>query len=68
MNQSALDSLAGSVTRAGLSGRAESELMAGFCRRIVDAGVPAPRSRPIFSTRCTRSMRVASSPARRPAG
>ena len=41
MNQSAFDALAGWVTRAGLSGRAESELMAGFCRRIVDAGVPA---------------------------
>jgi adenylate cyclase len=50
MNQSAFDALAGWVTRAGLSGRAESELMAGFCRRIVDAGVPLTRAMVILDT------------------
>ena len=38
MDEAALNTLAGWVTEAGLVGRGESELMAGFCRRVVDAG------------------------------
>src|SRR5260370_35183403 len=40
MNEAALSELAGWVTEAGLIGRSESELMAGFCRRVAEAGVP----------------------------
>jgi adenylate cyclase len=50
MDQSAFDEVAGWVTRAGLIGRTESELMAGFCRRIVDAGVPLGRAMVILDT------------------
>jgi len=38
------------VTEAGLIGRTESELMAGFCRRIADAGVPLARALVILDT------------------
>ena len=38
------------VTQAGLIGRTESELMTGFCRRIVDAGVPLARAIVILDT------------------
>ena len=50
MNQTAFNELAGWVTEAGLIGRTESELMAGFCRRIVDAGVPLARAIVILDT------------------
>ena len=40
MNETAFNELAGWVTEAGLIGRTESELMAGFCRRVAEAGVP----------------------------
>ncbi len=50
MKQAALDELAGWVTSAGLIGRPENELMAGFCRRIVDAGVPLARAMIILDT------------------
>jgi adenylate cyclase len=50
MDQSAFDELAGWVTEAGLIGRTDSELMAGFCRRIVDAGVPLARAMAILDT------------------
>src|SRR5712672_4404730 len=43
MNESAFNELAGWVTEAGLIGRTESELMAGFCRRVLDAGVQLAR-------------------------
>ncbi len=50
MDQSAFEALAGWVTKAGLIGRTESELMAGFCRRIFDAGVPLTRAMVILDT------------------
>src|SRR5271169_4704998 len=50
MDQSAFDELAGWVTKSGLIGRSESELMAGCCRRIVDAGVPLARAIVILDT------------------
>src|ERR1700731_562851 len=50
MNESAFNELAGWVTEAGLIGRTESELMAGFCRRIVDAGVQLARGIVILDT------------------
>ena len=50
MDQIAFNELAGWVTEAGLIGRTESELMAGFCRRVVDARVPLARALVILDT------------------
>lgn len=50
MNHLAFDALAGWVTKAGLIGCTESQLMAGFCRRMVDAGVPLARAIVILDT------------------
>ncbi len=50
MKQAAFDELAAWVTKAGLIGRAENQLMGGFCRRIVDAGVPLTRAMVILDT------------------
>src|SRR5271166_4559584 len=50
MNQAAFDELAAWVTKAGLIGRAENQLMGGFCRRIADAGVPLTRAMVILDT------------------
>ena len=50
MNEAALSELAGWVTEAGLIGRSETELMAGFCRRVADAGVPLARALVILDT------------------
>jgi adenylate cyclase len=50
MNERAFNELAGWVTEAGLIGRSESELMAGFCRRIAHAGVPLARAIVILDT------------------
>ena len=50
MNQMASNELASWVTEAGLIGRSESELMAGFCRRLVEAGVPLARALVILDT------------------
>jgi adenylate cyclase len=50
MNETGCDELARWVTEAGLIGRTESELMAGFCRRIVDAGVQLARGIVILDT------------------
>jgi adenylate cyclase len=50
MDQIAFNELAGWVTEAGLVGRTESELMAGFCRRVIDAGVPLARALVILDT------------------
>ena len=50
MNETAFNELAGWVTKAGLIGRTESELMAGFCRRIANAGVPLARAIVILDT------------------
>jgi adenylate cyclase len=50
MNETAFNELAGWVTEAGLIGRTESELMAGFCGRIADVGVPLARALVILDT------------------
>lgn len=50
MNRTAFEELASWVTGAGLIGRTESELMAGFCRRVADAGVPLARALVILDT------------------
>jgi adenylate cyclase len=46
----AFNELAEWVTQAGLIGRTESELMAGFCRRIAGAGVPLARALVVLDT------------------
>jgi adenylate cyclase len=46
----AFNELAEWVTQAGLIGRTESELMAGFCRRIAGAGVPLARAVVVLDT------------------
>ena len=50
MDQIAFNELAGWVTGAGLIGRSEGELMAGFCRRVTEAGVPLARALVILDT------------------
>src|SRR5215469_13473325 len=50
MDEAAFNALSAWVTEAGLIGRTESELMAGFCRRVVDAGVPLARAMVILDT------------------
>ena len=50
MEERALNELAGWVTQAGLIGRTESELMAGFCQRTVAAGIRLARSIVILDT------------------
>jgi adenylate cyclase len=50
MNETAIAELADWVTRAGLAGRGESELMAGFCTRLTAGGVPLARSMVILDT------------------
>ncbi len=50
MVETAIDELAGWVTQAGLIGRSESELMAGFCRRASEAGIPLARATVILDT------------------
>jgi adenylate cyclase len=50
MDEAALNMLSAWVTEAGLIGRTESELMSGFCARVVDAGVPLARALVILDT------------------
>jgi adenylate cyclase len=50
MNQSAFEEIAAWVTKAGLVGRSDNELMAGFCRRLRDAGIPLARALVILDT------------------
>jgi adenylate cyclase len=50
MNETAIAELADWVTRAGLVGRNESELMGGFCRRVREAGVPLAQAMVILDT------------------
>jgi adenylate cyclase len=50
MDEAAFNTVSAWVTEAGLIGRTESELMAGFCRQIVDAGVPLARAMVILDT------------------
>ena len=50
MNLAAFNALSAWVTEAGLIGRSENELMAGFCRRVTEAGVPLARALVILDT------------------
>jgi adenylate cyclase len=50
MNEAVFSEIAGWVTEAGLIGRSESELMAGFCRRVTENGVPLARAIVILDT------------------
>ena len=50
MDEAAFNTVAGWVTEAGLIGRSESELMSGFCRRVVEAGIPLARAMVILDT------------------
>jgi adenylate cyclase len=50
MNEAAFNALSAWVTEAGLIGHSESELMAGFCRRVVETGVPLARALVILDT------------------
>jgi adenylate cyclase len=50
MDEAAFNALSAWVTDAGLIGRSESELMAGFCRRVAEAGVPLARALVILDT------------------
>ncbi len=50
MNETTFNELAGWVTEAGLVGRSETELMAGFCRRVAEAGLPLARALVILDT------------------
>jgi adenylate cyclase len=50
MEPPVFDELAAWVTKAGLIGRSETGLMAGFCRRLVAAGIPLTRAMVILDT------------------
>jgi adenylate cyclase len=50
MDTAVFNALSAWVTEAGLIGRSESELMAGFCRRLAEAGVPLARALVILDT------------------
>jgi adenylate cyclase len=50
MDEAAFNTLSAWVTEAGLIGRTERELMAGFCRRVAEAGVPLARALVILDT------------------
>jgi adenylate cyclase len=50
MDETTFSELAGWITEAGLIGRSENELMAGFCRRLAEAGVPLARAMVILDT------------------
>ncbi len=50
MDETTFSKLAGWITEAGLIGRSENELMAGFCRRLAEAGVPLARAMVILDT------------------
>jgi adenylate cyclase len=50
VDETAINALAGWVTEAGLVGGTESELLAGFCKRSVAAGIPLARAMVILDT------------------
>src|SRR4051812_6195039 len=50
MDEAAFSALSAWVTEAGLIGRSESELMAGFCSRLVEQGVSLARALVILDT------------------
>jgi adenylate cyclase len=50
MDQASLADLGGWVTRAGLAGKSEPMMLAEFCRRANDAGLPLARAAVIIDT------------------
>src|SRR5580704_12834214 len=50
MNPASLSELVGWVTEAGLAGKSEIEILEGFCRRVVDGGLPITRAGVIIDT------------------
>jgi len=50
MEAAAFNALSAWVAEAGLIGRSEGELVAGFCRRVTEAGVPLARALVILDT------------------
>jgi adenylate cyclase len=50
MDEAIFTALSAWVTEAGLIGRTESEVMAGFCQRVVEAGIPLARALVILDT------------------
>lgn len=50
MDQIAFNELAHWVTEAGLVGRTEGELMAGFCQKVSESGIPIARALVILDT------------------
>jgi adenylate cyclase len=50
MDEADLNAIGSWVTEAGLIGRSESELMAGFCRRLVEHGISLARAVVILDT------------------
>src|SRR5436190_16809777 len=50
MDRSGLSDLAGWITESGLAGKSETELVDGFCRRAIVAGLPIARSAVIIDT------------------
>jgi len=50
MEAAAFNALSSWVAEAGLIGRREEELIAGFCRRVTEAGVPLARALVILDT------------------
>jgi adenylate cyclase len=46
----ALAAIADWVTAAGLAGKSEAVLLEGFCRRVVEAGLPVVRAAVIIDT------------------
>jgi adenylate cyclase len=49
-NEPGLAELAGWVIEAGLAGKSETAMLDGFCRRLVEAGVPIARAAVIIDT------------------
>jgi adenylate cyclase len=50
MNEAALDAIAAWVTKAGLVGHGETELVAGFCSRLVETDIPLARALIVLDT------------------
>ena len=50
MADAALTAIADWVTAAGLAGKSEAVLLEGFCRRVVEAGLPVARAAVIIDT------------------
>jgi adenylate cyclase len=50
MNAASLRELTNWVTEAGLTGKSETTILGGFCRRVVDGGLPIARGGVIIDT------------------